>query len=95
MASIASALKTLADAGVDVSALTSELLTAQAQEVFDRKCNAGADLWVQRAFDWAEVISGEIKSERKNVQGGAERIVHMFGIDTPHGHLSVTLKSEV
>jgi len=99
MASIASALATLAAAGIDVSAMQEELLTASANEVFERKCVTPETSiivgWQTEMFELAASVSDGIKSEVKTVQGGATRKVHLFGIDTPHGHLTVSLKSEV
>lgn len=52
-----------------------------------------AESWVARSFDFAALVSNEIVGEQKNVQGGGNKFVRVFGIDTPNGHLKVELKS--
>jgi hypothetical protein len=53
-----------------------------------------AEDWAGRLFDFAELFANDFAGEAKNVQGGAVRMVRVVGIDTPHGHLKVELRSE-
>jgi hypothetical protein len=58
------------------------------------KGNKSAEDWASDMFDFAETVQNELVGEVKNVQGGATRMVRVFGIDTPAGHLKVELRSE-
>jgi hypothetical protein len=58
------------------------------------KTEENAARWVNLSFEWAEAVSNGIVGETKKIQGGAVRTVRQFGIDTPHGHFTVQLKSD-
>lgn len=58
------------------------------------KTDFTAEQWATDLFDLASNVANQFVGEVKNVQGGATRTVRVVGIDTPHGHLKLELRSE-
>lgn len=87
-----------------IGALISETFKAQAVAILagdekhtgkliGEKGHKSAEEWADVLFSFGEDFANEFVGEVKNVQGGAERMVRMVGIDIPAGHLRVELKS--
>jgi hypothetical protein len=88
-----------------IAELTRSAFMSRAVEIFDGngenlpgKLHEDAELdgagWADVSFDLAANMVRDLAGEAKNVQGGAVRMVRVFGIDTPDGHLKVELRSE-
>lgn len=108
--SITEALSVLAEAGINVgeeyadaiAELTRSAFLSRAVEIFagnddnlpGKLVEGDATEWASDMFDLAERMSNEVVGNVTKVQGGAVRMVRVFGIDTPNGHLKVELKSE-
>jgi hypothetical protein len=54
-----------------------------------------AETWVSEMFALSATVRNEMIGEIKKVQGGAQRMVRVFGFDTPDGYLKVELRSSI
>lgn len=97
--SVAEALAVLAATeGIELTAeqlaLAEEATRSQfysaAVETFKRKANGDPESWADDSFALAEAIADGIVSKDR-AQGRGFITEHMYGIDTPYGHLKVSL----